>query len=195
MIDMGVCIKQTIMKNSLHHIFWFWLPPLGYMVAIFFVSSLSNPQIGGDTPDYILHSIGYFVLTLLLIRLLLAEQPRLLVNLTTIFSGSKNTNNALFFWNIASLAGVLIAIVYGITDELHQYFTPGRHCSLSDVLANSFGAFMAYGISMLDYLVISRTSFQKRLINRMKWLGVISYANYVASKPGVHFTEFRLSQK
>jgi hypothetical protein len=176
------------MKYSLNYIFWFWLPPLGYMAAIFFLSSLSNPQIGGDTPDYILHSIGYFVLTLLLIRFFLAEQPRILLNLTTILSGSKNIDNDLFFWNIASLAGVLIAIVYGITDEIHQYFTPGRHCSFSDLLANTFGAFMAYGISMLDYLVISRTSFQKRMIKRMKWLGVISYANYVTSKPYAHFT-------
>jgi hypothetical protein len=181
------------MKYSLSYLFWFWFPPLGYMVAIFFLSSLSNPRIGGDTPDYILHSIGYFVLTLLLIRFLLAEQPRLLLNLTTIFSGSNHIDNAFFFWNIASLAGVLIAIVYGITDELHQYFTPGRHCSFNDLLANAFGAFMAYGISMLDYLVISRTSFQKRMINRMKWLGVISYANHVTSKPDAHFKEFRFS--
>lgn len=183
------------MKYSFNYIFWFWLPPLGYMVAIFFVSSLSNPQVGIDTPDYILHSIGYFVLTLLLIRLLLAEQPRLLVNLTTFFSGYKNIDSNLIFRHIASVSGVLIAIAYGITDELHQYFTPGRHCSLSDLLANSFGAFMAYGISLLDYLVISRTSFQKRLIKRMKWLGVISYTNYVTSKPGVHYTEFRISPK
>jgi hypothetical protein len=181
------------MKYSLNYIFWFWLPPLGYMAAIFFLSSLSNPQIGGDTPDYILHSIGYFVLTLLLIRFFLAEQPRILLNLTTILSGSKNIDNDLFFWNIASFAGVLMAIVYGITDEIHQHFTPGRHCSFSDLLANTFGAFMAYGISMLDYLVISRTSFQKRMINRMKWLGVISYANYVTSKPYAHFTKFRFS--
>jgi VanZ family protein len=178
-------------KHSIHYLFWFWLPPLGYMIAIFFMSSQSNPQIGVDTPDYVLHSIGYFVLTLLLIRLLLAEQPRILLKLTTIFSGSKNIDNGFLFWHLASLLGVLIAIGYGVTDELHQYFTPGRHCSFKDLLANSFGAFIAYGISMLDYLILSRTSFQKRLTDRMKWLGVISYAKYVTSKPNAHLTGFR----
>jgi hypothetical protein len=181
------------MKYSLNHILWFWLPSLGYIIAIFFMSSLSNPQIGGDTPDYVLHSIGYFVLTLLLIRLLLAEQPRLLLKLSTILPGHKHIDNGLLFWNIASLSGVLIAICYGITDELHQYFTPGRHCSFSDVLANSFGAFMAYGISMLDYLILTRTSFQKRLIKMVGPLGVISYAGYVTSKHSTLLTGFRLS--
>jgi VanZ family protein len=181
------------MKHSLHHLFWFWLPPLGYMISIFFMSSQSDPQIGGDTPDYVLHSIGYFVLTLLLIRLLLAEQPQKLLKLAVIFCGSKNTNGALLFWHIASATGVLIAIGYGITDELHQYFTPGRHCSFNDLLANSFGAFMAYGVSMLDYLIISRTSFHKRWTNRIKWMRVISYANYLKSKPSGHFIGFRLS--
>jgi hypothetical protein len=181
------------MKYSLNYIFWFWLPPMGYMVAIFFMSSLSNPQIGSDTPDYVLHSSGYFVLTLLLIRLLLAEQPRILLKLTNNFTGYKNIHNGLLFWHIASISAVLIAIGYGITDELHQYFTPGRHCSFSDLLANSLGAFTAYGVAMLDYLIISRTSFQRRFTKRMKWLGVMTYANYVTSKSNAHFTEFQLS--
>jgi hypothetical protein len=181
------------MKHSLHHIFWFWLPPVGYMIAIFFMSSQSSPQIGGDTPDYVLHSSGYFVLTLLLIRLLLAEQPQKLLKLATIISGTKNTDDGLMFWNIASITGVLIAIGYGITDELHQYFTPGRHCSFNDLLANSFGAFMAYGVSMLDYLIMSRTSLQKRWTKRLKWLKVISYANYLNVKPSAPFIGFRFS--
>ncbi len=171
------------MKYSINYIFWFWLPPLGYMVAIFYMSSLSNPQIGGDTPDYILHSIGYFVLTLLLIRLLLAEQPRLLLKITTIFSGSRNIDHSLLFWQIVSLSGVLIAVFYGISNELHQYFIPGRHCSFNDILANAFGALVAYGISMLDYLILTGTSLHKRLTKIVEPLGVISYARYVTSKP------------
>jgi VanZ family protein len=181
------------MKHSLHHIFWFWLPPLGYMISIFFMSSQSDPQIGGDTPDYVLHSIGYFVLTLLLIRLLLAEQPQKLLKLATSLSGTKNTPDGLIFWNIASITGVLVAIGYGVTDELHQYFTPGRHCSFNDLLANSFGAFIAYGVSMLDYLIMSRTSLHKRWTKRIKWLRVISYAHYLKSKPSGHVMRFRLS--
>jgi len=183
------------MKISFHQLFWFWLPPVGYMIAIFFMSSMPDPQIGTDAPDYVLHCVGYFVLTLLLIRLFLAEQPSVVLKLTRYISGSKNTNHDFLFWNVASLAAVLTAIAYGITDELHQYFTPGRHCSFKDVSANSFGAFLAYGISMLDYLIFTRTSFQNRLKKRMKRLGGISYAGYIRINPRNHFSGLRFSPK
>jgi VanZ family protein len=184
MIDMGESFEWAQVKHSFHHFFWFWLPPLAYMIAIFFMSSQSNPEIGGDVPDYVFHSLGYFLLTLLLIRLLLAEQPRIVLRLTAIFSGlQKNKDNGLLFWQIASISGVLISIGYGITDEVHQYFTPGRHCSFSDLLANSFGAFMAYGISMLDYLILSRTSFHQKWMTRLNWIRTISYSNFLYPNP------------
>ncbi len=34
---------------------------------------------------------------------------------------------------------ILIGILYGASDELHQMFVPGRFTSLSDFLADSFG--------------------------------------------------------
>ncbi len=36
----------------------------------------------------------------------------------------------------------IIAGIYGITDEYHQYFVPGRHASSWDVAADFFGAFL-----------------------------------------------------
>jgi hypothetical protein len=166
------------------------------MVAIFFMSSQSNPEIGDDVPDYVLHSTGYFLLTLLLIRLMLAEQPRILLKLLTIFPGyQKNKNNGLLFWQVASISGVLISIGYGVTDEVHQYFIPGRHCSFSDMLANSFGAFMAYGVSMLDYLILSRTSFHKKWTTRIKWMKPISYSNFLYSKSKNSSIGIQLSPK
>jgi len=41
-------------------------------------------------------------------------------------------------WGIASL--------YGVADEIHQYFVPGRVCSISDILINAAGAFVGAGI-------------------------------------------------
>jgi hypothetical protein len=37
------------------------------------------------------------------------------------------------------LISILIAIAYGISDELHQFFIPGRYCCFQDVLINSVG--------------------------------------------------------
>ena len=129
------------------HIFWFWLPPIGYMAAIFIVSSLPNPQIGGETPDYVLHALEYFLLALLLIRLFLARQFSLL---------DKNGRGDFTRWQQACLLGAVISIIYGITDEIHQYFVPGRHCSLSDVGSDTVGAILAYGVASVDYLLLNR---------------------------------------
>jgi VanZ family protein len=39
--------------------------------------------------------------------------------------------------------GIGLAIIYGISDEIHQYFVPGRHFSLFDILTNSTGILTA----------------------------------------------------
>jgi len=37
---------------------------------------------------------------------------------------------------------VVFSGLYGISDEFHQYFVPGRYASVGDVAANFFGAFL-----------------------------------------------------
>jgi len=47
----------------------------------------------------------------------------------------------LWAWGLASL--------YGVTDEIHQYFVPGRSCLLSDMLINAAGAATGTAIVLL----------------------------------------------
>jgi|SRR3989344_272598 len=54
------------------------------------------------------------------------------------------SNDWLFF-------AVLFSFFYGITDELHQLFVPGRHATLRDIFTNTVGiifAFLIYYISI-----------------------------------------------
>jgi len=156
-------ILTTTFMARFHDILWFWLPPTGYMLAIFFVSSLSNPQIGGETPDYILHTLEYFLLTLLLIRLLLSRQ----------WEGKDFAH-----WQKACLWGIMFAVGYGITDEIHQYFIPGRHCSLMDVFSDAFGAFLAYGAALSDYILITRCPGWMKLLKQSEIARTVSYAGH-----------------
>ena len=118
--------------------FWFYLPPIAYMVAIFSVSAMPNPTFQGETPDYVLHALEYFLLSLLVIRALLARRL-------------PENDHAAWLW--LCLLGAGIAICYGIGDELHQYVVPGRHCSLHDVAADAFGALLACGAGWLDFFL------------------------------------------
>jgi VanZ family protein len=40
-------------------------------------------------------------------------------------------------------AATIIGVLYGISDEIHQLFVPGRYFSLQDILINSIGVILA----------------------------------------------------
>ena len=76
------------------------------MAGIFYVSSLPNPPIPSGS-DKGLHWLAYSGLAVLAVRALAGGIPR------RISIG-------------IALAAMLITIGYGVTDEVHQLFVPGR---------------------------------------------------------------------
>jgi VanZ family protein len=42
-----------------------------------------------------------------------------------------------------AIGAVVIALAYGLTDEVHQLFVPGRECDLRDLAADAAGAGIA----------------------------------------------------
>jgi VanZ family protein len=52
------------------------------------------------------------------------------------------------FWEVSLLA-VFLAGFYGMTDEIHQYFTPFRGAKISDVGIDILGAFVGLGLVYL----------------------------------------------
>ncbi len=108
-----------------------------YCCIIFGVSSIPGKELQGvTTPDYILHFLEYSGLGFLLCWWRL--------------SAGENTTRAV-------IQAVAMAALYGITDEFHQYFVPGRFCSLSDWIADSAGATAGAFIMALAHRFISRT--------------------------------------
>jgi VanZ family protein len=92
------------------------------MVLIFVASSI--PELGalpGGMSDKSGHGIGYGILGAVLVRALAGGR---LKGVT---------------WRRAGLA-VLLATLYGVTDEFHQSFVPGRSPDRFDVLADCLGA-------------------------------------------------------
>lgn len=97
-----------------------WAPVAIYMGAIFYVSSMPDPAIptGADKP---LHWLAYMGLAVLVVRALAGGAGRRI--------GVR----------IAAVA-MLITIGYGVTDEVHQLFVPGRSADAYDLVADSAGA-------------------------------------------------------
>ena len=51
----------------------------------------------------------------------------------------------------------LICVIYAITDEIHQYFVPGRACRLYDITIDSVGSI--FGISIFLLLINLSTKY------------------------------------
>ena len=110
---------------------WYWLPAYLYMGLIYSLSAQSEPSVPSILllNDKITHFLEYALLGLLLIRALKKEYFR-------------------FNPTALKFIALLIAALYGASDELHQGFTIGRNADFSDWLVDfcgsAFGSFCAY---------------------------------------------------
>jgi VanZ family protein len=107
------------------------LPALLVMAGIWFLSSQTTlPKPKGPLGiDKVQHFIAYFALA---------------AAIGLWFSSSKSPKRQ---WKLF-LASAAIASVYGVVDEIHQYFVPGRDCNVWDWLADSVGAVFG-GLALL----------------------------------------------
>lgn len=99
-----------------------WIPPVLWMAAIFVVSGHTIPAlVPTGLANHYGHAIAYAVLSVLLVRA---------------WSGVRWQD----FGASAAFLGWIVAVAYGVTDEWHQSFVPGRTAAVDDWLADVVGA-------------------------------------------------------
>jgi VanZ family protein len=104
----------------------YWLPVVLYAGTIVMLSSMSTPQTyfpgwAGEINDKVVHMLEYAILGILCYRAFLhASGPRLA--------------------DFAAILAIVAAILFGVSDELHQYFVPLREADPWDLVANAAGA-------------------------------------------------------
>ena len=119
------------------HLLWLWLPVALDAGLIFYLSSI--PQLAtppGPFSDKHFHFGSYALLATLLVRALASARLR-------------NINARV------AIAAVLLATLYGVTDEIHQIFVPGRTAALDDLAADALGAATA-AVLLLAWAIIRR---------------------------------------
>lgn len=62
---------------------------------------------------------------------------------------------------LCDAAALLICVVYSVSDELHQYFVPGRACRALDVLIDSSGSLLA--LVLLTAVFVKSRKLRSRL--------------------------------
>lgn len=104
----------------------YWVPVYLYAGVIFYLSSVPvlhapEQQFGITISDAAKHIVEYAILSFLLFR-------------------AFTNSNSLSIKTKAYLFAITLFILYGITDELHQFFVPERVCSGLDALFDGIGS-------------------------------------------------------
>lgn len=99
-----------------------WLITIVIAIAIFYISSLTFPPGKGSFgyKPLIYHISAFFFFALFLSLALIKGKNKML-----------------------TIPAIIIGILYGISDEVHQLFVPGRHFSFGDIFLDSFGVVLA----------------------------------------------------
>lgn len=116
---------------------WIWGPLFGYVVLIYYLSSLSQIPWASRYPDYLEHAMEYLGLAVLTARALNGGLRRPVPPRTL----------ALAF---------LLCVGYAISDEIHQMFVPDRFADVTDVLSDAAGAAAGLGALHLGRRLLGR---------------------------------------
>lgn len=100
-----------------------WIPPIAWAAVLFVLSGGNPPRVAPDIPhiDKLQHFVAYAILGALLARAMARGRPE---------KG-----------RAAILGAGALASLYGVTDEIHQSFTPGRLAEVGDAVADALGGF------------------------------------------------------
>jgi VanZ family protein len=129
-----------------------WVPVLVWAIVIFSFSAIPTAHVSQiHWKDFIVkksaHMTEYFIFTILLYRALL---------------GSGMQKNKAFLYTF------IACIVYAMTDEFHQSFTPGREPTLRDVGFDTIGS--SFAIYSLWKLLPKAHPKLKSWVNKRLWI-------------------------
>jgi len=120
----------------------YWLPFIAYSLLIVYLSHQPHIELIYDPGDKTLHFLEYYAYAFFLRRLLEKSTPprvRIRSNGGREIKKTQPQRAALIdpiFYKVLA-----ISFLWGVTDEVHQYFIPGRFCEITDMLINVVGAY------------------------------------------------------
>ncbi len=119
--------ETRLHSNRVLYLLWYWGPAVLFMAVIFVGSSIPTlPEIPGGFSDKTAHGSEFAVLGVLLARAVAGPRwPSISLS--------------------CALAAVVLSALYGVSDEYHQLFVPGRQYDIHDMAADVLGASASVG--------------------------------------------------
>ncbi|MBW1745742.1 MAG: VanZ family protein [Deltaproteobacteria bacterium] len=118
---------------------YYWLPVIIYCLLIFIQSSYHSPEKIPSLPhiDKVLHFFAYAILGVLFLMAFRTQRFKENINMVIMLS-------------------ILSSSLYGLSDEVHQYFVPSRNADIMDFFADVMGSIFGVCVFKLIY------SFKRR---------------------------------
>ena len=113
-------------SSTLHRLS-LWLPVGAFLGLSFYLSSRPGHELPELMPDYVAHALEYLALGLLVLRA---------------FNGGLMPRPT----GRTFLRAAALCLAWGIANEIHQSWVPGRHATASDVVSDFVGAVAACGL-------------------------------------------------
>jgi VanZ family protein len=129
--------------------FWlYWFPVLSYMLLIFWASSCSSFSL--PTPsiqhlDKFVHAVEFAILGYLLFRAVIHTPS---------------------FWlqRHALLVAIVVAVFFGLSDEIHQFFVPLRRLDMFDLAFDSLGAILGSLTALwIEIRILARKKRERKI--------------------------------
>lgn len=127
------------MKGGILRFIRYQAPALAWACVIFIASSIPStrlPRFIHMINDKVIHAAVFFILGLLVYRAL-----------------EFRAKPAMFVWGRALIA-VLIVSVYGLSDEFHQRYVPGRTVDVLDFTADTIGGVLSAAVLYAGYRIV-----------------------------------------
>jgi glycopeptide antibiotics resistance protein len=124
-----------------------WIPFIIYAGLIFYLSSLSYIGVGDqilvqDSENLVLHVIEFFPLGF--------------------FAAQGVSKTARFLSLKLKFSAILIGSFYGLSDEIHQFFVPGRTSSFYDVGADASGVILGVLLFSMIFKKLSEVGYLEK---------------------------------
>jgi len=127
---------------------YFHLALIAFCLLIFIQSSIPGdelPKVEFQLNDKFIHAAIYFILYILF------------------FYSLKYQTKSIKLQRFSFEFALLFTVLYGISDEFHQYFVPNRSSELNDVFADIAGALI--GMAAVKYFLLNRITASVILIS------------------------------
>ena len=115
--------NNQVMTKRYKNFLYYWFPVIIYCFLIYLQSSYPSPDSLPNLPylDKLIHLAAYALLGILFFRAYMAQSFKDNIKLVMILS-------------------IVSSSLYGVSDEIHQYYVVSRSAELMDVLADIIGS-------------------------------------------------------